>query len=388
MPNDQRGPFTIPSGKLRLRGIDYTFPTSQQGGVLLDDAAGNLSWGQHVGPFNALINGDFAFAQTGLTSSPLVNGQRNLDDWGWYQTGDGTLYQTRIDGQGAVIIGGLSLSTYTYINVITARTTSAAGDYYLLLQNIEGWDARHIVNGCAFSGWFNTTLAGTYCFAFRNRASTVSYVHPVTLSGSVWTPVSFVIPAMPTITGNMRDNVGISFTIGLAVGSTFQTTPDSWNAGNFFGTSAQTNFPATLSAQFYMHALNLVPGSVPQPFAAMPYPLALARVMRHRQILSDASTQIVGVGELVSTSAAYFPYRNVVEMTTTPSLIVSAVNSFGIWSANGSLATATSINLADLSPRNGAIAVGILPVPGYAAGQATFLQQQAAGNMYLEALPT
>jgi hypothetical protein len=246
--------------------------------------------------FNALVNGDFAFTQTGLTSNPLVNGQRNFDDWGWYQIGDGLLYQTRIDGQGGSFIGAVSMSTYTYINVITARTTSAAGDYYLLQQFIEGWDARHLINGCAFSGWFNTTLAGTYCFVFRNRVSNPSYVHPVTLAANVWTPVTFVVPAMPSVSGNMRDNIGLIFTICLAAGSTWQTTADSWNAGAFFATSAQVNFPATLGAQIYMHALNLVPGSVPQPFVPLPYEQELARVMRHRQVLINGISGDIGNG--------------------------------------------------------------------------------------------
>jgi hypothetical protein len=340
--------------------------------------------------FNGLINGDFAFAQTGLISNPLVSGQRNLDDWAWSQSGNGQLYQTRIDGNAAQVIGGVSLSTYTYINVITARTTSAASDYYVLLQYIEGWDARHLVNGCAFSGWFNPTLAGTYCFAFRNRAATISYVHPVTLSANVWTYVTFAVPAMPSasITGNMRENAGMLFTVGLAAGSTWQTTPDSWNAGNFIATSAQTNFPATLSAQFYMHALNLVPGAVPQPFVPLPYEQELNRVMRHRQLLASASGQVVGPGQVIATTTAQVPYRNPVEMVASPSLVVSSAGAYGIWTSNGSVVLTTGLGISNATPRSGLLSCTVAAAPGVVTGNATILQQQATGLLYLEAYPT
>jgi hypothetical protein len=378
---------SLPSGVERLRGNDYTWPTVSGIGQLTNDGVGNLWWGQSPGPFNALVNGDFAFAQTGLTSNPLVNGQRNFDDWLWAQGGDGLLYHTQLNAP-STNLGGVALASYSYVNVVTARTTSAVGDIYVLQQSIEGWDARHLVNGCAFSGWFYPTLAGTYCIALRNRGATVSYVHPMTLPANIWTYASFIVPTLTSILGDFRTNLGLFFSICFAGGSTFYTTADSWNAGNFLCTSAQTNFPASLGAQLYMHALNLVPGSVPQPFVPLPYEQELNRVMRHRQVLASASGHVVGQGQVIATTAAYVPYRNPVEMIAAPSLVVSSVGAYGIWASNASLVTTTSVGISNATPRSGLLSCTVAAAPGVIAGNATILQQQAAGLLYLEAYPT
>jgi hypothetical protein len=321
---------------------------------------------------------------------PLVNAQYNLDDWGWFQSGDGLLYQTQVNTPTS-IIGGLSQASHSYINVITARTSALAGNYYVLMQLIEGWEARHLVNGCAFSGWFLSTLAGTYGLGFRNRGGAISYIHPVTLTANSWTPVNFTIPAMTSITGNMRENLGMYFSICLAAGSTYHTTADNWNAGNFFCTSAQTNFPATLGAQFYMHALNLVPGSVPQPYAPLPYPQALARVMRHRQVYGGlGANQPVGVGQAQSATAALVNIPLPVPLLGVPSFTLSAAGDWRLLSAIGLQVLCTSIALpvaAGQDPRvqemNAVVSTGLV------AGDATRLQAvNTNARMIFEAYPT
>jgi hypothetical protein len=50
--NDQRGPFTIPSGKMLLRALAYIWPASRPAavGLLTDDGSGNLSHTQFATP--------------------------------------------------------------------------------------------------------------------------------------------------------------------------------------------------------------------------------------------------------------------------------------------------------------------------------------------------
>jgi hypothetical protein len=43
VPNDQRGPFTIPSGKMLLRALGYQWPAAHAAGFLKNDGSGNLS---------------------------------------------------------------------------------------------------------------------------------------------------------------------------------------------------------------------------------------------------------------------------------------------------------------------------------------------------------
>src|SRR4051812_42751747 len=80
MPNDQRGPFTIPSGKALLRGIDYTFPASQQAGALLNDGVGGLLWAPND-TRNVIVNGDFSVFLVGNGPSPSANNTRYADGW-------------------------------------------------------------------------------------------------------------------------------------------------------------------------------------------------------------------------------------------------------------------------------------------------------------------
>jgi hypothetical protein len=338
--------------------------------------------------FNALANGDFAFAQTGLTSNPLVNGNRNLDEWSWLQSGDGLFYQTRIDGSANSVYGGISLASYSYINVITARTTSAAGDYHFTANYIEGWDARHLVNGCSFSGWFNTTIAGTYCFTLRNRDGTYSYVHPVTLPAGVWTYVTFTIPAWPgaAIVGDFRAQIGAIFEICLSSGASFQTaSPDTWVAGNVFRTSAQTNWAATLSAQFYMHALNLIPGPYPQPFVPMPYEQELRRVQRHRQIVA-IYPDTLGITQAISGTQFYGTKQLEAEMLGTPTMTLSAAGHWSIFNASAGNITVTSFSF---NPTKRMINYsGNVISAGLVAGNAALIYAaNSSALLYAEAYP-
>jgi hypothetical protein len=337
--------------------------------------------------FNALANGDFAFAQTGLTSNPLVNGVRNLDEWAWLQSGDGSLWHTRIDGAATSIYGGISLASYSYINVVTARTTSAAGDNHLLSNYIEGWDARHLVNGCSFSGWFLTTLAGTYCFTLRNRDGTYSYVHPVTFPASSWTYVTFTIPAWPSaaIVGDFRAQIGAIFEICLSSGASFQTaSPDTWVTGNLFRTSAQTNFAATLSAAFYMHALNLVPGPYPQPFVPMPYEQELRRVQRHRQIVS-IYPDTLGITQAINGTQFYGTKQLEVEMLGTPTMTLSAA---GHWTAFSANATSLAVTGFSFNPSKRMINYSGTVASGLVAGNAALVYaSNASALLYAEAYP-
>jgi hypothetical protein len=338
--------------------------------------------------FNALINGDFAFAQTGFTSNQLVNGQYNLDNWMWAQVGNGVLYQTRIDGAAASILGNMSLSTYSYVNVVTARTTSAAGDVYILQQGIEGWDARHLINGCTFSGWFySPSNAGTYCIALRNRGSTVSYVHPFTLSAGTWAYVTFTVPALTSVTGDFRTQVGMFFSICFAAGSNFQTTADAWNTGNYVATSAQTNFAATASASLYMHALNLIPGPYAQPFVPLPYQQELARVMRYRQVLGADGTDYVAICQAYAGTSAQYSRGRTVLMLGTPTLTVTNMGNFALLSAGGGAAYPVT-SVGDTSTLNTIRGAVTASTGALVAGNASLLYLSATpGSWVYESYP-
>jgi hypothetical protein len=108
--------------------------------------------------------------------------------------------------------------------------------------------------------------------------------------------------------------------------------------------------------------------------------------MRHRQVLASASGHTVGRGQVTATTAASVPYTNAIEMVGSPSLVVSSVGAYGLWGANGAINTTTSLSLTSATPRSGVIACGV--AAGVVAGNATILQQQATGLLYLEAYPT
>lgn len=154
------------------------------------------------------------------------------------------------------------------LSVTTADTSIAAGEVIYVGQHIEGARLANL----GWNGTIGTQLvcrfgfrgpAGTYSFSYRNGAATRAWVSNFTVSpGQANTDIEItkVIPADNT-GGAWPDTtvLGADLSIALMSGSTYVTTPDIWQTGNFVAGTGISNGLATVGNTFELFDIGLYP---------------------------------------------------------------------------------------------------------------------------------
>lgn len=209
---------------------------------------------------NYVVNPGPRISQENGTSSGTVSGYFPVDQWTVEHSQDGTL--TSVQGV-AVTPGG---STHRLrVTVTSADASLAAGQYARIVQTIEGKRVADLRFGSASAkqvvlrfGW--KSPAGTYAATIRNQDTNRSYVREFTIAGgdaNTDTVQTVAFPGDTSGTWDTDNTASFLVTFTLAAGSTFQTTADAWQAGNYFGTSSTTNGIGTGSSVFELFDVGL-----------------------------------------------------------------------------------------------------------------------------------
>jgi hypothetical protein len=139
---------------------------------------------------------------------------------------------------------------------LTATTLSAmagAGDFAAIATAIEGYRIARLGFGSAtnlspvtIGFWVYATIAGTMTVAIRNSATDRSYPANITINSPLtWEYKTVTIPGDATGTWLNTNGVGFYLTFCFGSNTTMQGANNTWSAGNFFATSATTNFFAS-----------------------------------------------------------------------------------------------------------------------------------------------
>jgi hypothetical protein len=104
--------------------------------------------------------------------------------------------------------------------------------------------------------------------SLANNGQDRSYVAEYQVNASAtWERKTITLTLNPTGgTDNYLNGVGLFVRWALAAGTTFQTTPNSWQTGNFTATSNQVNALSTISNQFQLAQVQVSVGTVPTVF--------------------------------------------------------------------------------------------------------------------------
>lgn len=274
---------------------------------------------------NRLLNGDWLIDQINEgalhTSS---SGANVLGPDGWTLRADGAgVFKVRTivdpdDAAGKVL----------EVSCTTADASIAAGDRYMIFSAIEGNDVRDLKAGTAsaesitiqFPSDFSVT--GTYGIAIRNSAANRTYVGTFTqAAANAREPQRITLTLDTSGTWLYTTGIGLSVSICLAAGSTFQTTAGVWAAGDFSTTSAQANFMSSTSNIGYIGRIQLIQGAVALAYGPIDIQKALAKMQRYyEKSYSDgivpgtvtgapASTVITSVSSTPSTGWLTDRYR-------------------------------------------------------------------------------
>ena len=218
---------------------------------------------------NCIINGAMRIAQRGISFAAIASGTYSLDRWAYGKAGTMVHTITQDTDVPTVAQAGVLFTNSLRLNLTTADTALAVGDYTSIFQHIEGYNFQRIAQRAfAASFWVKATTAGVYSIAFRNAGLDRSYVSNFTISaGSTWEYKTVLVPASPNAgTWNYTTGIGLSASITLATGTTFHTTAGAWQTGNFLGTVTNINGVNTGATDFRIVGLQAEPGNVATEF--------------------------------------------------------------------------------------------------------------------------
>jgi len=211
-------------------------------------------------PKNYIVNPGMRISQENGTSSGTTSGYHPVDQWYVAHSQDGTLTTQQVS---SATPGGSE--NRIRMTVTSADTSIAAGQYAVLLQYIEGlrtadlqWGTANAVDVVVRFGFKGP--AGTYAVGIRNQDANRSFVREFTISGggaNTDTLQTVTFPGDTSGTWDKDNTASFLLIFTLATGSTFQTTADAWQAGNYLGTSSTSNGIGTTSDVFEIFDVGL-----------------------------------------------------------------------------------------------------------------------------------
>ena len=277
------------------------------------------------------------------------------------QTGKFTVQQNA----GSVANGGSVVAPAGFTNWLGVTSSSAysvaAGDYFNIVQKIEGFNTADLNWGTAnaktitISAWVYSSLTGTFGGVVQN--SGYSYCYPFSYSipvANTWTQINITIagPTAGTWIG-ATNGIGLRLAFSLGCGSTYAGTAGAWVASEKEGVSGATSVVGTSGATFYITGVQLEVGSSATGYEYRQYQQELALCQRYAQVFTNPNTQNVRfavAGNYSSGSNLGYPARFLsTTMRTSPSLTISAVGDFKTQQFDSPTQTVTALNVDNAS---------------------------------------
>lgn len=256
-----------------------TSATDTTAGRVLTTGAFNLGAGNFAK--NKIINGKMEIAQRG-TSFPAAASGYTLDRWVVAIAGPSVIATTE---QNVNVPSNNEFQRSNLLTVTTADPSITGADIGLIGQMIEGFNARDLIGKTfTLSFWVRSSKTGVHCIGFRNDGTDRSFVAEYTVTAAnTWEFKSVTIAGglITAGTWNWTTGRGLIVSFILASGPTFQTTPNTWQTGNFVATSNQVNCLDTIGNVFGITGVQLEVGSVATPFEHRPYGHELALCQRY-----------------------------------------------------------------------------------------------------------
>jgi hypothetical protein len=212
---------------------------------------------------NYIINGDMNIAQRGISFAAIASGNYSLDRYVYTKNNSAVHTISQDTDVPTFAESGYLFQNSLRLNLTTPDDTVDVGDVNYIEQRIEGYNFVNLAQKeITLSFWVKATLTGTYAIAFRNSGFDKSYVAEYTIDSSdTWEKkIITIIPSPADGTWNYANGTGLRVSFILVSGSTNNTTPGSWQTGNFTGTSNIVNGVQTGATDFRITGIMLNEG--------------------------------------------------------------------------------------------------------------------------------
>lgn len=232
--------------------------------------------GSAIGYKNKIFGGDFTTNpwQRGTSFAAITGGVYYADRWKYRQTvATAVVTASKAADAPTATQAGIFTQHCLSLAVTTIDAVVDAGDRYSISQSIEGLNVASFGFGQAgsrnvtLSFWVKGTKTGIHCVSLRNSAADRSYVAEYTIvTTNTWEYKTVTIPVDTTGTWLYGTEIGVGVDFTLAAGTTFQTTANTWAAGDFYATANQVNALDTIGNDFKIALVQLEAGSVATAF--------------------------------------------------------------------------------------------------------------------------
>jgi len=288
---------------------------------------------QYSSKKNFIINGDMKIWQRGTSLTGLTGntGIRYLADRFFVSANTDAVITYNKSGTPPV-----GFTTPLACLFSTPDTSVEAGQWILIGYYVEGYDYNYLKNQqCVLSFWCWTSIEGTYSVAFKDSASTYSYVAPYFAPKQSWTKVKIPIKFnSPGGTFSTTNGVGLIIYWMLACGTTYQTnTLNQWIIGNVSAPPNIANAAALTNGGYYLTGVQLEIGNEATEFEFKTQEEELRLCQRYYEksyqqaAAPGATNDAPGMMwdylavDAASTVAAFGSYQNFrVEKRTTPTI--------------------------------------------------------------------
>tara|TARA_R100000900_G_scaffold118079_1_gene92905 strand:+ start:570 stop:1601 length:1032 start_codon:yes stop_codon:yes gene_type:complete len=238
---------------------------------------------------NLIINGAMQVAQRG-TQTSITSAYTACDRWNFTRSGAAVVDAS----QSTDVPSGKGFANSLKIDVTTADTSVAAGDFAHLRTRFEGQDLQQLRKGTSeaksltLSFWVKSAKTGTHIVELYDLDNTrqVSKSYSIT-TADTWQNVTLKFPADTTGAFDNDNAASLQVAWWLLAGSTYSggTLNTSWasstDANRVVG---QVNVMDNAANNFYLTGVQLEVGETATPFEHRSYGDEFARCQRYHQV--------------------------------------------------------------------------------------------------------
>jgi len=217
---------------------------------------------------NRIINGGMVIDQRNAGSSytGVANNQYTLDRW---VTSVSQASKMNVQQNANSITPPVGFSNYLGITVGTAVTPLASGDYFQIMQKIEGFNSADLAYGTAnaktitLSFWVYSNLTGTFGGGLSNNNQSRTYPFSYTISSAgTWEQKTITIAGDTSGSWiGATNGIGLWLNFGLGTGTTYSGTAGSWSSSLYVNVTGNTNVMASTSNYWYVTGVQLEVGT-------------------------------------------------------------------------------------------------------------------------------
>lgn len=294
---------------------------------------------------NRIINGGMDISQRGTSFPAIASTTYSLDRWMYTASTTAVATVTQ-----QADVPSNNEFQYSYRCAVTTSDTSiAASDLALISQYIEGYNVRDLIGKTfTLSFWVRSSKTGIHCVKFGNSIADRSYIVEYTVNAAnTWEQKSITVSGglITTGTWNWTNGIGVALTFALAAGTTYQTTANAWQTGNFVATANQVNCLDTVGNIFAITGVQLEAGSVATPFEHRPYGYELRLCQRYYEVVPNStSASVYNSSASAVQMSLYTPWKETKRASPIVTIGFGAsqgTDVFGITTYQGSIASGT-----------------------------------------------